>query len=401
MWRSSLVVVFALLFVGLSSALASPASALVGQYLELVTKYHVEADAINAASLKTKLEAMVKQRCGTDATCPTTRIYDDLKSFTKTLPDGSSSFLSPVDLARVGSNAQRYALGLELRGDVVYRVASDSSAAKAGLRRGDRVLSVTRDGETVPVQALSFVDAKPVNLAVEREGKPLQVVVSPGLGWQNALLQPESAVTSGGFAYLRIPSFRASDTAQRVHSLISALQSRNPKGLLIDLRFNTGGYLDQSLLSLSAFLEDGSVLGQQSRAASLTYSLRAGGVEAAQGETINRVALEFAVKYKGRIAVIVNASTSSAAEVFALALKRVGTRFVGETTAGRARYAALPIKLSDGSELRLAVTRNTYPNGDPLPMGLNPDVSVKDDVSALTRGADPVLEAGLKLLETP
>jgi C-terminal processing protease CtpA/Prc len=70
---------------------------------------------------------------------------------------------------------------------------------------------------------------------------------------------------------------------------------------------------------------------------------------------------------------------------------------VGESTAGRARYAALPIKLTDGSELRLAVTRNQYPNGNALPANLTPDSSLKDDLTALTRGSDPLLEAGVRL----
>jgi carboxyl-terminal processing protease len=388
----------ALLILLSPAALASPASALVAQYLEFVTKYHVDAEELNAGSLKARLETMLKTRCGTDATCPTTRVYDDLKTITRTLPDQTSSFLSPVDLLRLNTETKRYSLGLEIRGDIVYRVLNGSSAATQGVKRGDKVRSATREGANVPLNALSFTDAKPVTVTLEREGKPVPVTLTPALNLQSALLNPESALLEGGVGYVRIPSFRAPDTAQRVHSLVSALQSRNPKGLLIDLRFNTGGYLDQALLTLGAFLEDGAVLGLESRTSSVTYSLRAGGVEVAQGEGVKRLALEFPVKFKGRVVVLVNASTSSAAEVFALALQRTGTRFTGETTAGRARYAALPIKLNDGSELRLAVTRNQYPNGNTLPASLTPDSSAKDDLSALTRGSDPVLEAGLKLL---
>jgi carboxyl-terminal processing protease len=382
-----------------SVAVASPASVLVNQYLEFVTKYHVDGDALNVPALKTRLEGVLKTRCGTDATCPTTRVYDDLKTVTRSLPDQSSSFLSPVDLLRLNTEAKRFSLGLELRGDIVYRVVSGSSAASQGVKRGDRVLGVTREGVNVPLNALSFTDAKPVTLSVERDGKPVPLPLTPAVNLQSVLLTPESFMLESGAAYLRIPSFRASDTAQRVHSLLSAMQSRNPKGLVLDLRFNTGGYLDQALLSLCAFLEDGAVLGLESRTATTTYSLRAGGVEVVQGEGVKRLALNFATKFKGRVVVLVNSTTSSAAEVFALALQRVGTPFAGETTAGRARYAALPIKLTDGSELRLAVTRNQYPNGNALPADLTPGSSVKDDVTALTKGSDPVLEAGVKLLE--
>jgi carboxyl-terminal processing protease len=376
------------LLFALSSALASPASALVNQYLEFVTKFHVDADSLNAVALKARLEGMLKTRCGSDATCPTTAVYDDLKAITRTLPDATSSFLSPLDLTRLTQDAQRFSLGMEVRGDIVYRVARDSSAERAGLKRGDRLISALPN----------VTDARPVTLRVERDGKTLEVSVTPAIVG-NALLNPETRWLEGGFAYLRIPTWRVPGTAQRVHSALSALQSRNPKGLVIDLRFNTGGYLEDALLSAAPFLGDGAVMQLQSRSATVTYSVRALGLEATQGEGIKRNTVDFAVAWRTRVVVLTNASTSSAAEVFALALKRAGVKVVGEQSAGRARYAALPIKLSDGSELRLAVTKNAYPNGDPMPLAVTPDETVKDEPSALARGQDPVLEAGVKALE--
>lgn len=380
------------------SALASPASALVGQYLEFVTKYHVDADSINAAALKARLEAMLTQRCGKDATCPTTAVYDDLKALTKTLPDASSSFLSPIDLRQLVTSAQSYSLGVEMRFDIVYRVATDSSAAKLGVKRGDQLVSATREGATVNPSS-NFSDAKPITLRLERDGKPLELSLTPALGLQAALLTPEATMLNASTAYLRIPSFRVPGTATRVHSLLSNLQSRNPKALIVDLRFNTGGYLDEALLTLSAFLPDGAVMQLQSRSATSTYSLRAGGVETIVGESVKRSSVGFAVKWSTRAVILSNTSTSSASEIFALSMKRGGSSIVGEVSAGRARYAALPLKLSDGSELRLAVTRNAYPNGDPMPPNVAPTEVVKDEPALLAKGADPVLEAALKLLE--
>jgi carboxyl-terminal processing protease len=378
------------LLFALSSALASPARTLVDQYVEFVTRYYVDADSINAAAFRTRLQGVLKSRCGTDAACPTTAVYEDLKTITKGLPDGGSIFLSPLDLNRVIQDARAFTLGIELRGEIVYRVVGGSSAERAGLRRGDRVLG------TPP--APGYVDARPVTLRVERDGKALEVTLTPAL-LQNALLNPETRLLEGNIAYLRIPSWRAPGSAQRIHSALSALQSRAPKGLIVDLRFNAGGYLEDTLLTLAAFLGDGAVLQLQSRSATVTYSLRALGLEASLGENVKRNTVEYGVAWRTRVVVLTNASTSSAAEVFALAMKRGGSSIVGEATAGRARYAALPIKLSDGSELRLAVTRNAYPNGDPMPLSVTPDVVVKDDPAALARGADPVLEAGMKALE--
>lgn len=389
---------FVLTIFALNCALASPASALLGQYLEFITKYHVDADSIDAAAFKARLGAMLTQRCGKDASCPTTAVYDDLKTLTKTLPDASSSFLSPIDLRQLIVSAQSYSLGVEMRGEIVYRVAADSSAAKLGIKRGDQILQATRDGTAVNPSA-NFSDAKPITVRLERDGKALELSVTPALGLQAGLLIPEAMMLNANTAYLRIPSFRVPGTATRVHSLLSSLQSRNPKALMIDLRFNTGGYLDEALLTLSAFLPDGAVMQLQSRSATSTYSLRSGGVETIVGETVKRSSVSFAVKWSTRAVILSNASTSSASEIFALSMKRGGSSVIGEVSAGRARYAALPLKLSDGSELRLAVTRNAYPNGEPLPPSVAPTELVKDDPTLLAKGADPVLEAALKLLE--
>jgi C-terminal processing protease CtpA/Prc len=111
----------------------------------------------------------------------------------------------------------------------------------------------------------------------------------------------------------------------------------------------------------------------------------------------NKVSLEFPFLFQGSVTVLVNAQTASAAEVMALAWQRASyTKFVGEPSAGRSKYATLPIGLVDGSQLRLAVIRHLYPSEQPLLEKLIPDLAVKDDVQALNKGADPILEAALK-----
>jgi C-terminal processing protease CtpA/Prc len=161
------------------------------------------------------------------------------------------------------------------------------------------------------------------------------------------------------------------------------------------LRFNSGGYLDEALLTQSLFFE-GEVLQLRSKKSTASYGLRGGLIEVAGVTQPQR--LERPQVFSGAVVALVNGSTSSAAEVLGLAWRRAsGLRLVGEITAGRASYAALPIKMLDGSELRLAVIRNLYPNLEPLPARLEPDIAVRDDVSKLTE-KDPVLEAGVKLL---
>jgi carboxyl-terminal processing protease len=169
--------------------------------------------------------------------------------------------------------------------------------------------------------------------------------------------------------------------------------------LVLDLRFNTGGLLDEMLLTLSAFV-DGDVLRLRSRNATQLYSLKNGGIEAVSGAKTSRLALEQATKFKGNLIVLTNSSTTGAAELFALILQRQqATRFIGEASYGLCQTALAPLQLLDQSELRLAAVKNLFSDGEEIPARLEPDYAMVDDLVALEQGHDLVLEAAVSWLE--
>ena len=390
-------------FLLLGAATASPASDLAQQYLEFVTQYHVDADSLNIEAIKAKASTAVVLRCGADANCAAGRIYDDLKRITLSL-DTSSSFIAQPDLERIrleqlgDANLDvRFALGIEVRDSIVYRVISGSSAADNGIKRGDKIVSISREGKVWTQN--TFPDAAPVVVRIERAGQAFDLTVTPASGLLMGLLAPEGRLLENGIAYLRIPSFKAIGTAQKVHNLLSSLTARGATKLVLDVRFNGGGYLDEALLTLSAFFQ-GEVLKMRSKLGILTYTLKNGGLEAIGNS--NKVSLEFPYEFRGKTVVLVNAQTSSASEVLCLAWQRSSyTKFIGEPSAGRSKYATLPLRLLDGSELRLAVIRHLYPSEEPLLDKLIPDMAIKDDLQALSKGSDPMLEAAIKQLELP
>ncbi|MEY4532214.1 MAG: hypothetical protein RLZZ156_2937 [Deinococcota bacterium] len=394
-----------LLFCLFSQALASPASDLMNQYVEFISQYHVDADTLDLTALKTRTQTALVLRCGSDTGCTAGKIYDDLKRITQSL-DSSSSFIAMPDLERIrleqlgDANLDlRFALGIELRENIVYRVLTGSSAADVGVKRGDKILAMTRAGAPWAITQSTFPDASPVILKIERAGQSFDLTAVPASGLLMGLLSPEGRLLENGVAYIRIPSFKAIGTAQKVHNLLSNLVSRGATKLVLDLRFNTGGYLDETLLTLSAFFQ-GEVLKMRSRLGILTYVLKNGVLEAVGNS--NKVALEFPSAFTGKAVVLVNAQTSSAAEVMGLAWQRASyTKFIGESSAGRSKYATLPLRLTEGSELRLAVIRHLYPSEEALLEKLTPDMLIKDDVQALNKNSDPILEAAQKQLETP
>ncbi len=394
-----------LLFCLFSQALASPASDLVKQYVEFISEYHVDADTLDLNAVKTRTQTALILRCGSDSGCAAGKIYDDLKRITQSL-DSSSSFIASPELERIRLEQMgdanldlRFALGIELRENIVYRVLAGSSAADMGVKRGDKIIIMTRAGAPWLISQNSFPDATPVVLKIERAGQTFDLTVIPASGLLMGLLSPEGRLLENGVAYIRIPSFKAIGTAQKVHNLLSNLVTRGATKLVLDLRFNTGGYLDETLLTLSAFFQ-GEVLKMRSRLGILTYTLKNGVLEAIGSTT--KVSLEFPSVFIGKTAVLINAQTSSAAEVMGLAWQRVSyTKFIGENSAGRSKYATLPLRLSEGSELRLAVIRHLYISEEPLAEKLTPDIIIKDDLQALNKGSDPILEAAQKQLELP
>jgi carboxyl-terminal processing protease len=388
-----------------SVAVASPASELATQFYEFVSEYHVDADSLDLGLLKTRVNNAVQERCGNDQSCPVIKIYSDLIEITQKL-DTASQFVAQPDLERIrleqlgDSNLDvRYALGIELRENIVYRVLSGSSAFEVGLKRGDKILGMTRENRPWNIAQNSFPDAAPVTVRLERAAQTFDLTIIPASGLLMGLLTPEGRMLENNTAYIRIPSFKVIGTAQKVHNLLSNLASRGATQLILDLRFNTGGYLDETLLTLSAFFQ-GDILKMRSRKAMLTYTLKNGVLEAIGNPS--KTSLEFPALFKGKIVVLVNAQTSSAAEVMALIWQRVSyTKFVGEISAGRSRYATLPLRLLEGSQLQLAVIRHLYLSQEPLLEKLTPDLIVTDDLQALNKGTDLLLEAGLGQLKAP
>ncbi len=389
----------------MGSAYASPASDLVKQYLEFVSQYHVDAEQLDLEGLNTRANQMVQARCGNDVACAASKVYEDLKAMTRGL-DATSSFVAEPELLNIrldqvgdASLDTRYALGLEIRDNIVYRVLAGSSAFEAGFKRGDKILGMSRKGQVWQIANPIFPDSTAVVIRLERAGQAFDLTVTPSAGLLSGLLTPEGRLLENGVGYIRLPSFKAVGSAQKLHNLLANLQTRGMNRLLLDLRFNSGGYLDETLLCLSAFFE-GDILKLRSRLGAVTYSIKNGILEAAG--SAGKISLEYPSHFKGKVVVLVNAQTASAAEVLALTWQRASyVQFIGENTAGRSRYATLPLRLLDGSELRLAVVRHLYPVGEPLLERLTPDQAVKDNLQALNTGSDPILEAGLKLIEAP
>lgn len=190
--------------------------------------------------------------------------------------------------------------------------------------------------------------------------------------------------TGGGksAAILKLSRFGERTSSEWVEA-VSDILSKNPKGLVLDIRNNPGGYLEGAVFIASEFLEGGDVVLQEN----------------AQGE---RTA--FKVDRVGKLTklpmvVLINKGSASASEIVAGALlDRKRARLLGEKSFGKGTIQEAE-DLAYGTGIHITVSKWLTPNGRWVndTNGLDPDVKIDMDKEDSTK--DPQMEKALELLE--
>jgi carboxyl-terminal processing protease len=191
--------------------------------------------------------------------------------------------------------------------------------------------------------------------------------------------------TFGDLGYLRLRGFPEPSVVDQVEQAILALQGQGVRGLVLDLRGNSGGRLDVGARLLSRFIASGPIYQEvDRRGRQATRHVRA-------GSPILTVPL----------AVLIDEGTASMGEIFAANVQehQVG-RLFGTTTMGSVA-ASQVLPLADGSALQLAVMQIYTGQGQRLNReGVHPDQEVELRLEDLQSGRDPQLEAAAAYLRT-
>lgn len=311
--------------------------------------------------------------------------------------DPHSSYMEPLDYADVqqDTSGQFGGLGIEVQmEDGVIKVVSpidDTPAARAGILANDFIVEL--DGEQV--QGLSLDQAvekmrgpigTKITVTVVREGvtEPLSFELT------RATISTRAArlTMEGDIGVIRLARFseQAFVGVQRsIDDMFKQLEGRTPKGIILDLRNNPGGLVDQAVYVSDAFLDRGAVVLTRGRIEqeSARYDARPDALD----ERIADVPM----------IVLINGGSASAAEIVAGALqdhKRatvVGTRSFGKGSV----QSIIPLG-ADGA-MRLTTARYYTPNNRSIQAaGIMPDITVLQDVPEEFRGRDEIIgEAAL------
>ena len=275
--------------------------------------------------------------------------------------DPHSAYISAKDLERVNSELEGSFGGIGIQfqtpGDTVtvVEVIAGSPAYKAGLLPGDRIVTV--DSTDIAGKKLSNEEifaklrgpkGTKVKLSIRRPGeKNLKNFTLVRGDIPQAIIEGVY-MTPDSIGYVRVSRF-ARDTYEQFYKALVNLRFEGAKSFIVDLRGNTGGYMEPAVMMANEFLEPGSVI-VETRGRNLddNSTIEADGTGLFQDTPL---------------AVLIDEVSASASEIFSGAMQDNDRAvIIGRRSFGKG-LVQKPILLADSSELRLTVQRYYTPSG--------------------------------------
>ena len=285
--------------------------------------------------------------------------------------DPHSAYLNPDELRdiQVTTKGEFGGLGIEVTmEDGKVKVVSpieDTPAFRAGLESGDLITHV--DGEPIKakhillaVKKLRGTPGTDVRLTISRKGQaPFDVTIT------RAIIKVRSVRwrAEGAVGYVRVVNFseRVEDGVEKAMDALRRDLGPRMKGLVLDLRNNPGGLLNQSLFLADAFLEDGQIVAVRGRAVKDTV------YKAKNGDLASGVP----------IVVLINGGSASASEIVASALQdHHRATVMGVRSFGKGSVQTITRLPMEGG-LRLTTALYYAPSGRAIQArGVEPDITL-------------------------
>ncbi len=285
-------------------------------------------------------------------------VYGAIRGMLATL-DPHSSFFDPREYAqmRERQEGRYYGIGIQIQaidGDITaMRVFEGSPANRAGMRRGDAIATIggeTAKGWTTEQAMNKLRGAKgtPVRIEVRRRGYDEPIPIELARDEVHILTVPASFMIDDTTGYILMQDF-GENTEREVRDALRGLTAKGMKRLVLDVRGNPGGPLDQAIKVSNLFLPRGKmIVYTRGRISNSDQDYR--GTDDGQYQEMPMV-------------VLVNRNSASAAEIVSGALQDHDRGYiVGETTFGKALVQSV-YRISGGAGLALTTAHYYTPSG--------------------------------------
>ena len=335
------------------------------------------------------------------------QFYQTMHEMIDLLGDEHSHFESPQEVAeekaRIDGTLSYAGIGVSIRDDpggaLITRLAPGGPAEQAGLQPRDLIVAIggvpftntSAFGPDGPESAVRGAPGTTVHLTVRSPGAaPRDVAVVRQIIAEDAF-PPVTAQRLPGtqVGLLAISTFAQTELVEKVRDQVKSLLADGPlTGLIIDVRDNGGGFINQMLEILGLFIDGGTIGSSGGRQAH-------DDLEIPSGQRVPQLA-------GVPIVVLTSADTVSAAEMFTAGMRVRGrARLVGTTTAGNTENL-LAHDFPDGSRLWLAEMAYHLPDGSLLEgVGMRPDREIDAEWWRFAPADDPQVQAALEEFRPP
>jgi carboxyl-terminal processing protease len=291
--------------------------------------------------------------------------------------DPHSSFLRPDEFKelQVETKGSFSGIGIEITQEdgvlVVVSPIEGTPAYEAGLQAGDKIIKIdsefTREMNLMEaVQKLRGPKGSKISISIQREGwsEPQEFVITREM---IPLHSVKARILEPGFGYLRITSFQAKTTADLKQAIDDLNSQEKLKGMILDLRNNPGGLLDQAVKVADLFVDKGVIVSTKGRMGEQNMVFNAHDNDG---------------HYQFPMVVLVNEGSASASEIVAGALKDHGRALIlGAPTFGKGSVQTI-IPLNEGAGLRLTTALYYTPSGISIQAkGITPDIEVPSRIA--------------------
>jgi carboxyl-terminal processing protease len=262
-----------------------------------------------------------------------------------------------------------------------------SPAEAAGILTGDEIIKV--NGEDITTQTPDAVlqmvlgpAGTQVTLTIQR-GTPAETLDFTITRATISLPSIESKMLDNNIAYIALTTFGAT-TTDDLKAALTTLLAENPKGLILDLRNNSGGYVNTAIEVISQFIPEGVVMIEQ----------------AGSGQQTKYDAIPGGLATKIPLVVLVNAGSASASEITAGAIQDYGRgKLVGVTTYGKGSEQNWIPLVDEQGAIRVTIAKWLTPKGRQInDIGLTPDVVVELTQEDIAAKKDPQLDKAIELI---